>query len=244
MRILGYSERGLVNSLFFEIAYSQNSELLLYELLSISRFPFLSNYKFSVSDAVILVEQSFSDFGDADSLLLITSEDKSSSVFIEAKVKPFQKKSWSIEDEFDNFINGTKSKVSSSNLFTQLYHKVRLVTSLRQSGMISIQKGIPFPSSSSKQIRKIGNNQIVLNATKALLEHLDDTLYLAIVPDDRNNLETFYKSGLLEVEPEGYLDWDVSPYGYTTWADVESYCRRNQLENTLSVFEHNQGQIY
>jgi len=48
-------------------------------------------------------------------------------IFIEAKVKTFQKREWTIKNEFDQFQEGIRqNKVSSSNLFIQLYYKQRL----------------------------------------------------------------------------------------------------------------------
>ena len=167
MEIIGYSERGLINSLFYEIKYSKNSLKLFNEFMSLISFPYLNNIDFLIKDITIFIEQSFSDFGDADAVFLIDNNGRKQSIFIEAKVKTFHRLSWSIEKEFKNFDEGIKQdKVSSSNLFTQLYHKLRLIRALKNGGILSLLKGISFPQCSSRNIRKIGNNRVVLRAVK------------------------------------------------------------------------------
>jgi len=241
MKIIGYSERGIINALFYEIKYSAAAESLLENLLSRVRFPLVNGNKLFVSDAEVLIEQSFSDFGDSDALLLINTGKSSISVFVEAKVK---RANWTIEKEFRKFIEGTREKVASSNLFTQLYHKVRLVASLGQDGISNLQKGIKFPKSSSKQIRKIGKNKVVLKAIKRLSGYLEETYYIAILPEQQTNLKSFFKNELSQYAPSDYLDWNVHSYGYLSWSDVEVFCKENKLENTLKVFKFNEGQIY
>jgi len=242
MKIIGYSERGIVNALFYEINYSAAAERLLELLLSRARFPFVDGMEFRVSDVEVLIEQSFSDFGDADALLLINTGKSAVSVFVEAKVEP----SWTtIEKEFQTFIKGTRTEVNSSNLFTQLYHKVRMVAGLHQGGIPYLQKGIEFPKSSKKKTRKIGNNNVVLKAVEKLTEYLEETYYIAILPEQPAKLEYFFRNELRNwTPPTDYLDWDVHSYGYLSWSDVEVFCAKNNLGNTLRVFKFNEGQIY
>ena len=244
MNILGYSERGVLNSLFYEIGYSPQAENLLETLLSCARFPFLDWRPPSVESAEILIEQSFSDFGDADAVLLINTGQQAISVFVEAKVKSYQRSRWSIDEEFATFMAGTRSRVRSSNLFTQLYHKLRLLESLRQGGSTLLQAGVGFPQSSSKRSRKIGNNGVVLQAVSRLEKHLDASYYLALVPDDQAKVAAFFDGVLRRERPQDYPDWDVSHFGYVTWAQVEAFCREQSLQNTQQVFAFNEGQIY
>jgi hypothetical protein len=88
MRIIGYSERGAVNALLYEIAYAPNSAELLQRLLARARFP-LAGGPGPVETATVLMEQSLSDFGDADAILLLDGSGGKSAVFLEAKVKGF-----------------------------------------------------------------------------------------------------------------------------------------------------------
>jgi len=123
MEILGYSERGIINSLFYEMKFSKNNLKLLNDFFSLVSFPYRA-VTFQISDVKILIEQSFSDFGDADAVILVNNQGDKQAIFIEAKVKTSQGK-WSIYDEFEKFKRGVPKseppKGFSSNLFVQLY---------------------------------------------------------------------------------------------------------------------------
>ena len=244
MKILGYSERGIINVLFYEINYSQHPESLLHDFLSKVKFPFLDGYHITVESSEVLIEQSFSDFGDSDVLLMINTGKNHISIFIEAKVKSLQVTSWSTDNEYRKFIQDTKTRVNSSNLFTQLYHKVRMIEGLHNGGVSNLQAGIQFPSSSTKALRKIGNNSVVLNAVEMMTDYLDDTFYVAILPDDQTNIENFFMNEQIHDAPEGFSGWDVSHYGFISWFEVEAFCVENNMQNSLRVFEYNGEQIY
>jgi hypothetical protein len=236
MKVTGYSERGMVNALFYEINYSTTPESLLGDLLSHVAFPFLDTVRHRVHEAEVLIEQSFSDFGAADVLLLLKTQRGPVSVFVEAKAGT----GWSIEKEFRDFVDGTQTQVSSSNLFTQLYHKVRLVKGLRQDGIPALEEGLAFPKSSTKTKRKIGSNEVVLKAVSLLAECLHETYYVALVPEPTENLDRFFPSLLTWVPPADYLDWDVEAYGYLSWSDVVSFCSENDLKDTQHVLQFNE----
>jgi len=75
MEIIGYSERGVLSSLLYEIRYSQHNSQLLNEFLSLVSFPYEKDVHFDVNDVKILIEQSFSDFGDTNSLFLLKNNE-------------------------------------------------------------------------------------------------------------------------------------------------------------------------
>ena len=244
MEVLGYSERGIINSLFYEMRSSQNSLELLGEFLALVSFPYRA-VKFQIFDARILVEQSFSDFGDADAVLLVNNRGHRQVVFIEAKVKTFQRRYWRIVDEFEQFKRGIdKERVSSSNLFAQLYHKVRLVKALQTGGSRQLHDGVRFPGCSSKQDRRIGRNRVVLRAVDQVEGYCKDALFAALLPDDIANLGAFYDRTLRDYSPEGFQEWDIGNWGHLSWLQVEEFCKRRDLLATLRTFEYNEGQIY
>lgn len=246
VEIRGYSERGLLNALFYEIRSRPDSLRLLGEFMSLLFFP-RASISFRPTSAKILIEQSFSGFGDADCVLLIDNQDARQSVFIEAKVKTSQRESWSIEGEFGRFeelIKQTRSRRLSSNLFMQLYHKVRLVRALQSGGITLLQKGIPFPKCSRKRIRKIGHNEVVLRAVEMLRQYSDDAFFVALVPDDVTTVKAFFDDILKNYKPFGFERWEVSNWGHVSWAEVEDFCRAHGLAETLKVFKFNEGQIY
>jgi hypothetical protein len=244
MEILGYSERGLLTSLLYDIAQKEDPFSTLSKLLNLAVFPFQTFEGGAILGAEVFIEHSFSDFGDADALLLLTSEAGQISMFIEAKVKPYQLKTWHIEREWEKFIQGTKGRLGSSNLFTKLYHKLRMVDTLREGGLERLQHGVPFPPCSTKQLRKIGRNKVVLSAVKRLEQFLDESYYLAILPDEPENMARFYQDTLQTSTPSTLAGWDVRRYGYLSWMDVEILCLKLGLMNTFKIFRHNRGGIY
>ena len=242
--VLGYSERGIMNALFYEIQNLATPNRLLGELLSLTEFPYRSKIDNNVMASEILIEQSFSNFGDADLVLLINTGKQKISIFAEAKVKPAQSSKWTIEDEFEKFVNGVESKLNSSNLFTQLYHKLRMINSLSKGGLPVLQNGLSFPGCSSRPIRKIGSNPVVLRAIEMISQHLDDVYYLAIVPDSPKNLDDFFENKFQLMGFSNLPEGDVDSFGYLAWSDIKKFCVSQKLDSTLRVFNYNEGQIF
>jgi len=243
MEVLGYSERGVIGSLFYEMRERKTPELVA-ELLSLASFPY-RDVAFDVRSANVFIDQSFSDFGTADALLLVENGGIKQAIFIEAKVRAGKKTKWTIDREFRAFRRGVrKAKVSSSNLFTQLYHKVRLVKALQTCGIKKLERGVCFPQASSKRKRRIGRNKVVRKATCQLLSYAGDVLFIALVPEETEDLETFFEETLESFRPESFQEWDTRSWGYLTWQQVEGFCKAQNLLGTLKVFRFNQGQIY
>ena len=247
MEIIGYSERGIINSLFYEIKYSNNDLKLLDEFLSLISFPYRpGDEHFQISDAKILIEQSFSNFGDADAVLLVNNQGKKQVIFVEAKVKTYKVKKWEISKEFDEithaFLDPNQPKVSSSNLFIQLYHKVLLIDALRMH--LSQRDGQYDRKQFSDDNTKIGSHKIVLDAVELLVPYRGEAFFIALSPDNDSNLNTFYQSTLKEDSHNRSVKWKVGNWGYLFWAKVEDFCKKNILTETQNVFKHNEGQIY
>lgn len=244
VRVCGYSERGVFNALLYEIGFSRDSIGALAGLLSLIRIPGSSCDLSQLSGAEVLVEQSLSDFGDADAILLLHGPGWRSVVFIEGKVKPSQVGSWTAHGAWREFLARKGGKLDSSNLFTQFYHKVRFVSSLRREGITGLERGVPFPQCSMKTLRKLGSNPVVGRAARMIEPYASDALYVAVVPDSEANLADFYSNELTAGPADDVTGWDVHGWGYLSWAQVEDYCRAYSLVNTLRVFEFNRGQIY
>ena len=250
--MLGYSERGILNSLLSEIQYAGNVNALLGRLIDQAVSP-EAKEKPPTGTATVLVEQSLSDFGDADAVILIESEAGKCAVFVEAKVRRQQKPHWDLSVEWCNFQEWVKGeqldkktdkpkKVNSSNIFAQLYHKQQFA----QHSINKLKKGICFPSWSTKNTpRNLGKNLIVLNAAKLIKEYSDNSFYLMLIPDNDKCTDIFFKNTLKNADLSKEVPgWDTTRYGYLTWETVESFCCDNNLENTLAVFEYNGEQIY
>jgi len=243
MNVYGYSERGILNSLLYDILHADDGDAMLGRLIANAKFPLTDNTPTS-GTATVLVEQSLSQFGDADAIILVSSAAAKSTIFIEAKVQPSQSHDWRLSDQLSEFEAGLNSTANSSNIFTQLYHKQRLTSALKNNGIPVLQQGIEFPSWSTRPKRSIGTNPVVLRAVDRIQQHADNVFYLALVPDNNERVATFFDNSLRNADFPTVPEWDASFYGYLTWATVKSFCEENQLVATLDVFAYNDGQIF
>lgn len=229
MKILGYSERGIINSLIFSIG--EDKELMdeFIDKISLPK-PFeLGNPK----RYTILLEQSFSDFGDADLVIIIhykdeeveKAEDKKV-LFIEGKVNT-SLSSWNINKHYDNYNKGEKFDGYSSNLFYQLYFKTLLIKNWNDINVNKENK--EFKVDSKFRERKIGNNPIVHKAFDLI--ECCQAYYIGLIPTRQVDFDEF----------KGKLDFDMH---FLLWETVEKFCEDNKLEKVLKIFEHNDEQIY
>src|SRR4051812_14711529 len=182
--ICGYSERGMINALFQDVRAAGTDPLRIERLLSLLDrcvFPRVAGGNpfrgRRFQGAKVRIEQSFSDFGDLDALVLLEEEGGESArhaVLIEAKVKTALRAGWDIRDEWRAFLTLLAQQASDSNLFVQLYRKLRLVrriTSEDELGISSIPSGWT-----------LGSNPVVERAWRELGAYCANTWYLALVP--------------------------------------------------------------
>jgi hypothetical protein len=243
MELLGYSERGAVNALLFEIAYHREALGLLHRLISRVPFASASACQEPITGARILLEQSLSDFGDADAIILLNHASTTSALFLEAKVKGSSRASWRMQDEFAAFELGWASRVNSSNLFAQLYSKARFAWAAQEGGMERLSKGVLFPVCSTKCRRRIGSNPVVLRAVGLIMDHIQNVSFVGIVPEQSESVASFVNGSLARVTPPSFEGWDVSPWGFLSWHDIEEFCMSERLVNTLRVLEFNKEQM-
>jgi len=248
VKIIGYSERGTINALFYEIAYSDKSLQLTKELLALADCPSLVKFCQNLTEVKVFIEQSLSDFGDADVILLLDAGDKKGVVFLEAKVKSSQKNEWKLKQEFEQFKKGCNSgdkMLSSSNLFTQLYHKHRFLNGLSDVGIDGLKKGIVFPECSTKKTRKIGGNEVVLSVVESIDQYRENSWYIALIPDTSTAIEDFYRDFRQNNHDATILSQlDKSGWGGLTWEQVVKFCKKFSLKDTKQVLDFNKGQIY
>ena len=273
MKILGYSERGVINALFYDILNNSNqliaglltnvnnSNQLISGLLNKTIFIHKKEI-FDISCCQVLIEQSFSDFGDSDVLILVKNNGKKQAVFLEAKVKTYSRKKWRLDEEFNKFLNpkgeapSTDNAIPTSNLFTQLYFKNRLWCELKNNNGKNLDEGIKFKNT-TKSPRKIGTNKIVTKAKKLLSKHLNKSFYFGIVPDSRKDIENFIKNHFKDKTKikHNLTNWKDANWGFLAWEDIHKFCVDNGLNDTCNVFDFNfyedkknqdksKGQIY
>jgi hypothetical protein len=258
VEIGGYSERGIVNAIFYDIASALKPLDVLLAFLDQIDFTDKEKKLFkSISGIKIIIEHSISDFGDPDVVLLLhgcaenSDLDWKGAIFIEAKVKTSQGRPWTLNNEINSIFDKMKN-TKSSNLFTQLHRKVVFSNHLRkQDGIEILKKGIPFQNS-KKESRGIGDNPIVEEFIKIMKPYVSDeenVFFVAIVPPDpSSNTINIFKDIIQnkEMQSESYFgpDWNYKQWRCVTWNTVEEFCLQQKFNNSKKVFDWNKNQIY
>lgn len=247
MNLLGYSERGLVNALLYECFYAgDRGQDLIREVLSLSRWPLLPARPAFVETArceTVLVEQSLSDFGDSDAILLFDSDAGPASLFLEAK----RGRRWRLADEWKKFEakyrNGT-NKSLSSNLFCQLYYKQRFTSALVAGEDIAtgLEFDGPLRRGTSARRRKIGTNPVVLRAVDMIHPYIQDAFFVMVIPQhwDESIVGLLRQIDGTEAPPQS---WGIAKWGVLTIPQIKEFCGTQGLRHTLSVIEYNGEQL-
>jgi len=252
MDIIGYSERGMINSFFYELKYSREPLKILKDVLTYISFPFKKTDLLKSEDIIIsakvLIEQSFADFGTSDIVLLLDTSKEKYSIFLEAKVKTDSGR-FHIDNVFNEFKKGIigggilHKKLKQSNLFAQIYYKMQFVDALRCGNLEDLKNGIEFPEYSTKSTRGLGKNKIVLKAINKITEYCNNVSYVILVPEVKSYLDDFFRNTLKKYEMTNKTYWNVEDWGYLSWSDIYKFCELNNFKDTLRNFEFNGNQI-
>ena len=181
MNIIGYSERGVMNALFYGIALKQDIE-------SMKNFLKEAGIEEDYDDYTVYSEFSLSDFGDPDMVIIADKKGGGKEViFIEAKVSVGN--TFKLTDQYNkhkNYIEQEEYKSgNSSNLFFQLRQKYYF---FQTKGDVNKQKDFNIPrlikcyDRHLKQERRIGNNEVVLKFANCI-KNCDSAHYVAIIPE-------------------------------------------------------------
>lgn len=252
MQLYGYSERGLVNAFCYDCVRNPNGEALLAEILEETCFPLLEDEPSfaGIRQATFLVEQSLSQFGDCDLIILCDPVDgRKTVVFCEFK----RGSRWTLKDEWKKFTVRVENNIRenlTSNLFCQLYFKQRFVTALADSTHGSIVDGLEFDEPLNIRRgtgrRKIGTNQTVLDAVDIILPYAQNPFFLMVVPQqiDQHELGSFLEQ--TNERRTGLRSWSSNRWGHLSLSALRSFCERSQpaFDHTLSIFEFNRAQLY
>jgi len=245
MNVLGHGERGVVASLFHEVAARADANSLLEQLQGRAKFPFVDVRPIRVFRAEILLDVNFGKLGQSDAVLLIDTGRHRVSVFVQVKVPSGGKGGWTMADEFEKFRAGPGAVGYVTNLFSELYAKVRMVAALRGGGVAELQQGLAFPpSASGKTVRKVGTHPVTERAVERLAEHLHEAYFVAVVPEEAEQAVAFCDETLADARPEGFEGWSVKHFGILGWRDVEAFCKANRLDRTRNALFFNRGQLY
>ena len=225
MKIITYSERGIVDSL----VYSLNDDLTK-ELLVISK---IEDVKNRLTDFCFYLEPSLSEFGDPDLLISYKRNDEPVVVFTEAKVSN-NSKYWTLKRQYDNY---RASKNIGSNFFRQIGLKHLLIekrsvniNDLSKKGVSTLETRIMGRSKS----KKIGTNKIVRKLYVSVIRTAKHFEYLGLLPEA--NTKNF-----------SYVEDDkkiFSKLNFLTWKQIEDFADKHNLIELKNNFNWNLGIIY
>lgn len=250
VNLFGYSERGMMNAIASDIAYSEDPNAVVLRLLEWFSFPLYEpEYKTlkptDIEKITLIVEQSFSDYGDLDMLLLIDCVDNRKEAYlIEAKVKTFSSRSWSIFSEWQTFAAHLRQPgtATTSNLFVQLHRKMRLHECVARQ----LPADLGGDGVASKY--RIGNNGVVRKAADMLTPYLNNFWYAMLVPDSLDSMVKFFNFELNQARDSmpALRTWDVERLGFLTWEGLEESTKGtgDVFRRTADNFRYNHGQIY
>lgn len=251
MELLGYSERGFINSFFYGVFHHPDPSGSIREFLKLTHWPLLEARPPVIQAATvdtILIEQSFSDFGDADALILVSTPPEKVAVFCEAK----RGKPWKLKTQWNKFKTRFQNDDAGdeSNVFRQLYYKQRMVqgfaagddldTGIEFDGVLRLVRGT--------RRRKIGKNKVVLKAVDKLKLYVESAYYLILTPEPWQD-----EIGLVLQEARDFgpppndpkpRDWDIRGWGVISLQDMVQLCRDHHLDHAVDVAVFNEGQLF
>jgi len=195
-----------------------------------------------IQSVTLLVEQTFSYFGDLDLLILLEFEaEKFQALLVEAKVSNDTNSWLTIEDRWEEFLailDGGQD--NTSNLFVQLHRKVRLVEFLQHDGK-------DFALDLLVAQGNLGKNQVVTRAAAMLRKYIREgnALYAAIVPDELDALLSFARDTLRSRSRQEMLPtWNPSQWGFLSWHTIAEKAKGDSWLRTVKTLQWNEGQIF
>ena len=219
MKIVGYSERGAMNALFYGIAQADDKK-------AFAEFLKIIGIDYHVSDVEFFMEFSLSEFGSPDLLVTFNANEQKHILFIEAKTSCGKK--YELTKAFENFKRTKERKPGySSNLYYQLSMKYLFFENLPKSIDINGIEGL------DGRTHKIGDNFVV----KAICNKIKDCKvahYIAIVPksDIPSDAPKYVKHIFWE---DLFKCSEFKPYLKDTWdINNDSTNNKSQITNNLN----------
>ena len=210
MEIIGYSERGAMNALFYGMALNDKGDSQMVEFLRLAKIECPETF----SDFEVYNEFSLSEFGSPDLVIIAQKGNDSVVFFVEAKVsdgKSFDigKQKTNHEDyvDDDQHVSG-----HASNLFFQFrlkhyFFKQKDSIIKNHGGSIGESDKIEKSKDRNGEIRfrKIGNNPVVKKFAE-VISHCTKAYYIAIVPQQNQPIEN--PKDLPESLKINYVSWE------------------------------------
>ena len=237
MKIIGYSERGAMNALFYGMAFKED-ENAMKEFLKLAGISDVDNY----SNFELYMEFSLSDFGDPDLVIKANKGGKSVVIFVEAKVSDCSRYSLNtaFKTHVDNigkqeFVNG-----ETSNLFFQLRLKNRFFKTINEipkseekyeRKVNESNEDFDKIAMTGKELyRSIGNNPVVRKFVDEI-RNCQSALYIAIIPEKDKIEDNIKEYNKVKEELGGIY--------FVTWQDIFDNSILNKYVKETIAF--NQG---
>lgn len=202
VNIHGYSERGVMNALFYGIAYEQVEKKQRAAIQAIINAESINETKTNYQKFDFYMEFSLSEFGSPD-LIIIVTDDKGqkTAFFVEAKVSNGHCYDINKEyEKFDDYLkNKNNDKNNASNLFFQLGLK-KCYSKIKKSALEVEQCYSQFEECfkedefnrlikiNKEKYRKLGGN-LVVNNLDNIINAYDSFKFLAIIPKQQEPLK-------------------------------------------------------
>ena len=228
MDILGYSERGAMNALFYGIALNNDIE-------SMKKFMELANIEGDYTDFKVYSEFSLSDFGDPDMVIIADKNEGGKEVFfIEAKVSCGSCFDLSAQyGKHNNYINQDSYKSgNSSNLFFQLRQKYYFFETKgckEKQYAFDIPNLIKYYNQEKTEVRRTGSNPVVKKFME-LISVCTSAHYIAIVPENASS----------EIDAKNKYGFDIH---FVIWKDLKESFGKYLDKTILFNQEDNYDQI-
>lgn len=255
MEIIGYSERGAMNALFYGMALN-NDEAAMKEFLKLAEIPDWNIY----SNFKLYMEFSLSDFGDPDLVIKANNGERSVVIFVEAKVSDCS--SYSLNKAFKTHVDniGKQEFVDgeTSNLFFQLRLKNRFFKTRKEipRSEEKYERNVNKSNEDFDKIamtrkkgeyvyyRSIGNNPVVRRFVDEI-RNCQSALYIAIIPEKdkiEDNIEEYNK---VEEELGGiyFITWKKIFKNQTLEKHVKQTIEFNEGPDPLTVSKKLKNQI-
>jgi hypothetical protein len=154
MQIRGYSERGMINALFYGMMFSTNRNFLFSKLLKLIK----PRINFSKIESIkVYIEPSLSEYGTSDCIVSFEANNRNNVMFLEAKIKGWHYKKWNFEPK----------------VYKQLESKMKLFLR-RRKAIRDLNKTSP----------KIGHHLVVVNNIfKEIIVNADRAYCVALLPE-------------------------------------------------------------
>ena len=217
MKIIGYSERGAMNALFYGMAFNkEHGDSQIQEFLRLAGVKDPNSF----SDFVIYSEFSLSEFGNPDLVIIAKRGNAPVVFFLEAKVSDGS--SYDIDSQKDYhekyICSGTHVNGHASNLFFQfrLKHyffsqRKTIIEPIGKPNGKSIGEDDLIEKTKDRngkiRFRKIGKNPIGVKFAKKIKDCID-AYYVAIIPAQE----------VTKKNPKGFPE--TLKINYVSWEDI------------------------